>query len=227
MKAAAQEKAGTGGETDRGEQGAERFVAWLKANQRRLSIAGTLAVVVAGGVWFTISARQRREAFAERELQSARLAAESGNLALAANDLSRLVSSYAGTSAADEAQLVLGQVRLLAGQTDVAIADLERFVAQGPSDRYRVAAFGLLGAALEQAGRFSDAGQAYVRGADGPGFDLVRADLLMHAGRSFAEAGDTTQAAAAYRRVLEFDGAPRAVEARLRLGELRRFDPSE
>jgi predicted negative regulator of RcsB-dependent stress response len=203
----------------------EQIVTWFRTNQRKLTIAGFAIVVVAAGVWFTLTARERREAFAQRELQAARLSAEAGNLALAANDLSRLIAAYDGTPASEEARLVLGQVRLLSDQPALAVADLQQFVAAGPRRRFRAPAYSLLGAALEQSGNFADAAQAYLQGADGPGYELLLAELLMDAGRAFVLAGDTTAAVSAFQRVLtDFEDPPRAVEARLRLAELRRFD---
>ena len=227
MKAVTQQKANTEGKRDDGER-FERIVAWYQAHQRQLTIGVVVLAVIAVGIWFTMSYRERRETFAQRELQSARLAAESGNLALAANDLSRLVTTYSGSDAAEEARLVLGQVLLLQDQADLAVADLAQFIADGPSSQFRAMAYGLYGAALEQTGQFAEAGRAYLEGTSGPGYELVRADLLMDAGRVFAEVADTAQAVAAYERMLtEFDEAPRAPEARLRLAELRRFDGTQ
>ncbi len=203
----------------------ERVLAWVKGRQRSLTVAAIAAAVIVVGVWFTTTAQRRRDAFARRDLSQARIAAESGNLALATNDLSRLIGAYGGSSAAQEAALVLAQVRLLQNQAEIAIVDLERFVADGPDDDYRAQAHQLLGAALEQTGRFAAAGEAYLAGADSPGFDFLRSDILLDAGRAFVLARDTAGAVAAYERVLaEFEDPPGATEARLRLAELRRFD---
>lgn len=203
----------------------ERVLAWVKARRRSLTVAAVVVAVVGGGVWFTTTAQRRREAFARRELSQARLAAESGNLALATNDLSRLIGTYGGSRAAQEAALVLAQVRLLQNQAELAIVDLERFIAVGPDDDYQVQAHQLLGAALEQTSRFAAAGEAYLAGANSPGFDFLRSELLLDAGRAFVLARDTARAVAAYERVLtEFEDPPGATEARLRLAELSRFD---
>lgn len=206
-------------------EGVDKLGKWIQANQRRLAIGAVAAFAIAAGVWFTASAKARREAFAQRELDQARIAAESGNLALAANDLTRLVDSYGGTPAADEAVLVLGQVRLMQGQPAVAVAELRDYIDAGPREHYRVQAHALLGTALEQTGQMLAAAEAYLRGVEERSDDLLRAGLLIDAGRAFLAGGDTARAAAAYERVLtDFENAPRASEARLRLGELGRFD---
>jgi predicted negative regulator of RcsB-dependent stress response len=204
---------------------AEQWLAWIKANQRRLSVAGGAAVVVAGAVWFGVSAKARRENFARRELDAARISAEAGNLPLAATDLSRVVSSYGGTSAGQEAVLLRAQVRMLQGQADLAVTELRDFIARGPKDQYRAPAYAGLAAALEQTGDPAGAGKAYEDGAEFTQYDLLKARLLISAGRAYTAAGDTTSAVRAYEQVVANHGeTPMAPEARLRLAELGRYE---
>ncbi len=206
---------------------AEKFVGWFQKNQRPLTIAGLVVVVVAAGTWFAVTAKARREAFAGRELDNARGAAESGNLPLAASGLSRVIASYGGTSAGQEARLLLGQVRLLQGQAALAVADLRDFVASGPSERYRAQAYGLLGAGLEQTGQFGPAGEAYEQAAEASGYRLEQARLLLNAGRAFAAAADTAAATRVLDRVVtEQEGSAAAAEAKVRLGELGKYTRS-
>lgn len=203
-----------------------RVVHWARHNQRIL--IGFLAVVVlaAGGVWFAISARHRREAFAERALQSARAAMQADNLPLAASDLSRLVQSYGGTPAADEATILLAQVRLSQGDAATAVAELRAAISAGLGEQFRAAARGLLGGAYEQLGQMREAGGAYLEAADLAWYDFLAAQYLTDAGRAFAAAGDTARAASAYERLLAQHGeSPAATEARIRLAELRPSSP--
>lgn len=207
-------------DTDR----AERVVGWFQKNQRSLTIAAAAAVVVAGGVWFAVTAKARRETFAARELAQARAAAESGNFPQAASGLSRVIASYGGTPAGEEARLLLGQVRLLQGQAALAVADLQEFVASGPSERYRAQTYGLLGAGLEQTGQFQAAGQAYEQGAGASAYRLEQARLLLNAARAFAAAADTAAAMRVLDRVMaDHAGTAAAAEAKVRLGELGRY----
>lgn len=202
------------------------IINWANQNQRML--IGVLAVLVlaAGGVWFAISAKQRREAFAVRALQSARAAMEAGNLPLAASDLSRLVQSYGGTPAADEATILLAQVRLSQGDAETAVAELQAALSGRLGEQFRAAAHGLLGGAYEQQGRMDEAGNAYLRAADLAWYDFLAAQYLTDAGRAFTAGGDTAQAASAYERLLaEHAKSPAATEARIRLAELRPSAP--
>ncbi|MEB3323616.1 MAG: tetratricopeptide repeat protein, partial [Synechococcaceae cyanobacterium] len=151
-----------------------------------------------------------------------------GNLPLASSDLSSIVSSFGGTAAGQEAQLLLGEVRLRQGQAALAVTELQRFVDGGPSLEYRAQAYDLLGVALEQTGQLMAAGSAFERGADAAGqaqYGLMSANMLLNAGRSYAAAGDTTAAIRALERVLaDHEETTAASEAKLRLAELGRYE---
>ena len=217
--------ADTSREPRSGEERIDRLVQWVKGHRRTATIAGAVVLVVAIGIWFTVTARQRREAFAARELIQARNAADQGNLPLAANDLSRLMSGYGGTAAADEAAILLAQIRLQQGQPELAVAALRELLASGPQQRFRAPAMSLLGAALEQSGNLTEAAQAYQEGAQAAQYELLKLQLLMEAGRAYTMADDTAQAAAIYESIIrEHPEAPGLGEVRLRLSEIRRSD---
>ena len=200
-----------------------RIAAWFKQNQRTAVTAAVVVAVLAGGGWFWWTARERREAFAERALASARGSAEAGNLPLASSDLSRMVSTYGGTRAAEEATLLLAQVKLLQNQPALAVADLKKFVSSGPRAEFRGPANGLLGSALEEAGQPGEAAKAYeAAGADTP-YKGVKGQYLMDAARTYAVAGDTAKAASIYEQLTrDFKAQSAGLEAELRLAELRK-----
>ena len=200
-------------------------IEWARQNRRVATAAGAAVVIVAAGAWFVVSAKARKEGFAARALRDAQAAVVAGNVPLATNDLSRLVASYRGTAAAEEAAILLGQLRLTRGEADSAIRELSSFTESGPRPRFLAAAYNLLGAALEQQARFAEAGEAFQKAASAWPYDYLQAQALLDAGRAFRAAGDTASAAAAYERILSDHGAsPIALEAKLRLGEVRRGD---
>ena len=203
-----------------------QVIEWFRRHRRvAVSIVVVLAVI-GGGVWFVIAARHRKENFAARALEEAQSAVAAGNAALAVSDLSRLTTMYGGTPAADEGAILLGQLRLSSGQADSAIPELRRFTKGNPPSRYGAAAYHLLGAALEQRGRMADAAEAYRQAAETWPYDYLQAQALLDAGRAYQAAGDSTQAIAAYERVLrDFSKSPSVTEARVRLGELLRGSP--
>jgi len=198
------------------------LIQWVKAH-RQATVA--IVVVVLGGaglLWWNAISQQRTEAVAGEHLAQARLAFESANYPLAASELSQVVENYAGTSAAEEAQLVLGQVRLYQGQPEQAIEVLTRFAPKA-SAGYRAQAYGLLGAAYENAGRWREAAQAYEAGVTNARYAFLKAQYLSDAARVSILAGDTAKALAAYRTITsKYDSTPSIVEAKVRLGELTR-----
>ncbi len=212
---------GTTARTTDHQDPAARVVEWMKANKRLLIIVGTVIFLVASSVLFVRAARIRKETLAERELQQARVSVDAGNLPLAANDLSRIVSTYGNTPAAEEAELLLARVRLLQGQPDLAIAGLRSLIEAGPRQHFLGPANWLLGAAYEDAGRFTEAAKAYEAAVEATPYNHLKAQWLLDVGRSYAIAGDTSLALQAYQTIIDdHSDAPSAIEARVRIAEL-------
>ena len=199
---------------------ASRARAWFKAHKQLASWIGTIIVV--GGVLFvwTMLTAGRSEEAASRELQGARFAYENQNLPLAANELAKVLANYDGTHAAEEARLLLANVRLQLNQPQQAVAALQGY-AGGASTAYKAQAYGLLGAAYENMGRFREAAEAYENGSAAARMDFLKAQMLTDAGRAWTIARDTARAIADYRRVVkDFDKQGAAAEAKVRLAEL-------
>ncbi len=196
---------------------------WTVEHTRQLIYAAAAVVVLIAAVWAYITSERRKEQFATQALSAARTDAESGNLPLAANDLTRLIDRYGGTRAADEAVVLLSQVRLVEGgaQVGLVVAQLQSFV-KGSHPAYVLAsAYSLLGGALEQQGKYREASQAYGEAVKVATHDFLKAEYLLDSGRTLAIAGDSAAARAAYAEVVEKYGAlPQSQEARARLGQL-------
>jgi len=200
----------------------DRFVAWVNAH-RQLTywIAAVLVVGVVLFVW-QLSTQRRSEEIASRELQGARFAFENQNLPLAASELARVIENYSGTNAAEEGRLLLANVRLLQGQPQQAVEVLRDYAPRA-GGAYRPQAYGLLGAAYENLGRFREAGEAYENGSAAARLDFQKAQLLSDAGRAWTIAADTARAIAVYQRIVQdFPNEGAVTEAKVRLGELRK-----
>jgi len=198
----------------------DRLVAWFNAH-RQLSywVGAVVAVAVVLFVW-QLSTKRRSEDIASSKLQGARYAFENQNLPLAASELARIVEDYSGTNAASEGRLLLANVRLLQGQPQQVIAVLGDW-APGAGRAFRAQAYGLLGGAYENMGRFREAGQAYEDGSAAARLDFLKAQMLSDAGRAWTFAPDTAKAIAVYRRIVkDFPKEGTATEAKVRLGEL-------
>jgi outer membrane protein assembly factor BamD (BamD/ComL family) len=194
---------------------------WYRARSRQL-IAGVVALVVAGLIaWLLVSSGRRKEEFAARSLNQARAAAEAGNLPLASSELQKLIQSYKGTDAAKEAVITLNQVRMVNGQSELAAVGLREFLATNPPPEYAAPAYGLLGSALENAKKWSDAGDAFASGAKAAELEYLKARYLVEAGRAYREAGKTQAAETAYREVIQkYPKSSSMTKAQVRLAEL-------
>jgi tetratricopeptide (TPR) repeat protein len=192
-----------------------------RVNQKALVILGVALALVALVVWMFITSARRKEAFANRELIRARAAAEQGNLPLAASELQKLIDAYRGTDAAMNAQISLNQVRLINGQTDLAVVSLREFLASNPPPKFVAPAQGMLGSGLEMAGQPGEAAEAYQKAADATDIAYLKAEYLVDAGRAWRNAGKLDEARKAYATVLsDYGDTPSKTEATVRLAEL-------
>ena len=191
-------------------------------DRRRYIIAGlAILAVLALVAWFIVASGRRKEEFAARSLNQARAAAEAGNLPLASSELQKLIAAYKGTDAASEAVITLNQVRMVNGQSELAVVGLREFIGSKPAEQYRTPAYGLLAAALENSKRWGDAANAYAEASAATQVEYLKAKYLIDAGRAFREGGKTEEAARTYRTLLEkYPKSPSVTEAQVRLAEL-------
>ncbi len=194
---------------------------WLDGQMNRYLALGGIVAAIALITWFVVLSGKRKEVFAGRALDAARNMAEQGNLPLAASELQKVITTYSGTRAAQEAVITLNQVRLVNGQFELAAVGLQDFLKSGPDAQYKAPAYSLLGRALENSKRPGEAAQAYLSASGAADVDYLRADLLLDAGRAFVNAGDRQKAIETYRRVTkEFAKSVANTEAQVRLSEL-------
>ena len=196
------------------------LVTWIKGH-RQIAGAIVAVIVVAGGLmWWNAISKSRTEAAASERLAQARLAFESRNYPLAGSELSQIVENYSGTRSAQEAQLLLAEVRLSQGQGEQAIELLKRFAPSAGAD-FRAQAYGLLGGGYENAARFKEAAEAYQLAASHALYAFLKAQYLSDAGRAWVAFGDTVRALGAYRTITsQMDSTVSIAEAEVRIGEL-------
>ena len=194
---------------------------WYQRRKRHLVVGIAILVALALVAWFMMASGKRKEQFAARSLNQARTAAEAGNLPLASSELQKLIAAYEGTDAASEAVITLNQVRMINGQSELAVVGLREFLASKPKSQYVTPATGLLAAALENSKRWVEAANAYTQASNAADVDYLKAKYLVDAGRAFRMGGRPEDATKAYRTVLEkFPKAPSVTEAEVRLAEL-------
>ena len=198
----------------------EAFLTWLKEHRNTASWGGAILLVAIGlFAWKLLTTRQS-ERIASQELNSARFALDAKNYALAASELSRISENYSGSRSANEAAILLAQVRLGQGQSQQAIQVLKDFAPGAVAD-YKAQAYGLLGAAYENVAHPKEAAEAYEEAARNARMPFLRAGYLSDAGRAWLAAGDTAKARLAYTEIAtKLDFRASAFEAKARLGEL-------
>ncbi len=198
----------------------EALLAWLREHRQLTSWGATILVVAAGLFGWKLLSTRQSERIASQNLNSARFALDAKNYALAASELSRITENYSGTRSANEASLLLAQVRLGQGQSQQAIQVLKDF-APGAASDYRAQAYGLLGAAYENVAHPKEAAEAYEEASRNARMPFLKAGYLSDAARAWLAAGDTTRAKGAYTEIItKMDSTATAAEAKVRLGEL-------
>lgn len=196
-------------------------MAWFKARQRQVLIVGVSVVAVGligGLLWWT---QVNKEAAASDALEQARNAIDgSVPLGQSAGALQRIIDSYNGTDAAEEAVVTLAQVRMVNGQNQLAATALEEFIHSGPRAKYLAPAHGLLAGAEEGLGKWAEAAQNYVAASQAADLDVLKASYLVNAARCFQLAGDREKSLETLRRVAkDYSKTPSANEAIVRLAE--------
>lgn len=199
----------------------EKLVAWVQKNGKFLAIGGGVVALVVLVTWFMSASARRKENFARQALEQAWGAADAGNIPQASADLQKVATNFAGTDAAFEAVLSLNQTRLLAGQTQLAVDDLRRFIATSPPARFAAPANMLLGGALENLGKATEAIPAYEAALAAATLDHVKAEALLGVARSARTAGQKDKAVAALQQIVEkYKETAAFPVAEVRLGEI-------
>jgi len=193
---------------------------WIKGHRQAATYAGVVLALAAGLFGWNLLSTKTAERNAGSQLEQGRLALDSKNYPLAASVLAQVVENYSGTHAAQEGAILLAQVRLAQGQTQQAIDVLQRYAPNAEKD-FRAQAYGLLGAAYENALKPKDAATAYEQAAAAAQYPFLRAQFLADAGRAWIGAADTARALVAYRTIVQqLDSTSAVGEANVRIGEL-------
>lgn len=194
---------------------------WLSVARNRYLAAAATVIVLAALVLLVMWGGRRKQQFALRALDEARNTAEVGNLPLAASQLQRVITTYAGTDAAAEATMALNQVRLVNGQSELAAAGLREFIKTNPAPKYLGPSEAMLGVALENTRKPAEAAEAYLAASRAAELSFLKAEYLLDAGRALVNAGKKDEAIKAYRQIVtDMKDSPSYTEAMVRLAEL-------
>jgi predicted negative regulator of RcsB-dependent stress response len=200
------------------EGGFDSLVTWFKVNQKPLTIGlGAMAAAAIGVVVWQKSAETKIQN-AERAFFQAQTATGQ-NPALAATDLEKVATRYAGTSAGDRAALLVAQSLLNQGKAPEAMKKLEALAANGGTQRLGSTLQTLMAAAYENLNKPADAAKAYLAAAAASVGD-AKIQRQADAARAFMAAGNSAEALRLWTELAKDERGPLAAEARVRLGEL-------
>jgi tetratricopeptide (TPR) repeat protein len=199
-------------------------LAWLERHQKPLSYGAVILAVVLLGGWFYMETGKRKAIAGNDALDRARAAFESGNLPAASTEFQRIAQSFGGTDAGFQAELALNEVRLTSGQAQLAVDELRKFAERNPPAFYGSGANLLMGAGLENLGKYDEAVAAYRRAAELAAEDYRQIEALVAAARASRLAGKETEAVEILRGVVSKypTDTPGVAEAEVRLAEWTR-----
>jgi predicted negative regulator of RcsB-dependent stress response len=194
---------------------------FVEKNKKTLQMAGTAVLVVAAGAYFWIASANRQSARAEQAFTSAERSALSGNPQLAEEDLKRVVSRYASTSAGVRASILLARVYYQTGKHTDGVAALNAADGQGAAKPFKPAIHALLGAGYENQSKFDSAATHYRKAAEASTAQTEREKFRADEARAWMSAGNKPEAIKAWEIIEARDQSPLYNEAKLRLAELK------
>jgi predicted negative regulator of RcsB-dependent stress response len=180
------------------------FAAWARRNAIAVTIVAVLIAVVVGGTIYYRTYQADRSARAAADfMQLDQSAAMVADPAIVGADLERFIAQYDGTQYADEARVLLGRLRLNAGQPAEAIPVLQEAARRVSRSPIGAQAGLLLGAAHEQADNPTAALQAYMSVGRDARFNFEQRQGLESAAALRYASGEYAESAAIYRQLVE------------------------
>ncbi len=216
-----------------------RIENYFETNLKRIALVA-LGIAVAVALVFVVrGARRGAESEASELLAQAQFALWSGDASQAATVASQVVERSSGTRSGRMAYLVQGDALLQTGDAEGAITAYRTFLdRERHDDTMRLVARRGLAVALDDAGKYAEAAQAYeelAREGQGalaerrpsptrPGMPKPEAAIiqdLMSAARSYERTGDPAKAQTLYQEIIDkYPTEMQTVDAKLRLFEL-------
>jgi predicted negative regulator of RcsB-dependent stress response len=199
---------------------AAEAAAWAKRNARMIITIAAVALVTVGGyLVYRVNAAGKAARAAEQFL--ALRANPTVATAAGAGQVEAFIKAHAGTMEADEARLLLAEIRLNSGNAKAAVTALAPLA--GSDSRLAAQAAMMLGSAHAQAGDRAAAIRAYQQAADKADADYQRVEALAQAALMHEQNNDFAGAVAIYERLLADakEGSQQAQVIEMRLAEAR------
>lgn len=194
---------------------------WVETHRREVLGGLVAAVLVVAGFFVWRSMQASASEAAVRDYLSARQAFDSGNWALAVNDLQVFVQRHGGSRYGDDAQFFLASAYYRSGQMEQAVQELRDFLDEHDGSGFEDNARRLLAAAYQGLGQFEQAAEVYRAAIENAAFDEQEMHLRAELAAVYLAQNRRDLAADQYRQILEIESeGPIADEARRLYAEL-------
>jgi TolA-binding protein len=189
----------------------------------RILVAGGAVALLGLLAFFMSQARAKAEEKASGDLFRATLAVNQSDYDAAVPMLKEIVDNQPGTDAAREATLYLGDSYLAQHKPTDAAASYRKYLEKAGGNRVRArVGYYALGTALEDAGQFVPAAEAYADAARRSSSDNERGRAMLAQGRCLMKAGQTAKATELYKAIAALPSAEQQImdAANVHLGEI-------
>ena len=195
----------------------ESIMDWVRTHSRQVGVGAIVVAVAVVGTWLVSSSNAKKAGSAGRALSEAQRSVASGNLPLAAADLSKLVQRYGSTSAGVQARLMLAQVYFQQGKVGDGLKLLDD---AGSAGAQQSSLHGLRAGGLEQSGKPLEAAAEYLKAASSTVLPSEGESYRSDAARAYAAAGKKDEALKLWKAMSDDASSALNSEAKLRVGEL-------
>jgi predicted negative regulator of RcsB-dependent stress response len=197
----------------------ENATDWANANRKPIIILVSVIAAVALLIFLyrTMDASKREKASAA--LYQAQAPMASGNTKDAEPALERVVKNFGGTSAAQQAALLLAQIRYDGGKHAEGIAGLENALGSAGED-FKASFEQMIAMGYEAQGKRDEAAAHYAKAADAARFDGEKTSYQAARARQLMAAGKPAEAKPIWEELLNREDPTWAREAAIRLGEI-------
>lgn len=197
----------------------ENATDWFNQNRKIITIAVSVLAAVALLIFLYRSMDESKREKASTALEQAQGIMSTGNPAGAEAALERVVKSHSGTSAAQQAALMLAQVRFDNGKRAEGIRGLEAALG-GASDEFKPSIEQMIAMGYEADGKHREAATHYGSAAGLAKFDADKAQYQASQARQLMAAGMMAEAKTIWEALERREDLPVYQEARVRLGEI-------
>ncbi|MDB4949047.1 MAG: Negative regulator of RcsB-dependent stress response [Gemmatimonadetes bacterium] len=203
------------------------FASWARTNARILTTATGLVLVAAAGYMYYRYYESHREGRAGAEfLMVAAEARNGGNEAVVSRDLDNFYHKFDGTVEADQARLLLGQIKLKNNQPKAALPLFD--AVGGHRSPLRVQGMMLAGATKAASGDLNGAAVTLRSAADQAKLAYEKNQALRQLALVQEQKGDWPGAVATWQQLVDATekGSPERGETEMRLGEAQAHVPA-